>query len=97
MSWLVVEIWRTIRDTWRAKQESGWQDKLIDLKAEKEISRIRASTARSRSKLIEATTELHKAKANYIWSKIPTKEDAKNGASGNSEEGKGKATAGKHS
>jgi len=81
MSWLIVEIWRTIRDTWKAKQEEGWRDRLIDLEAEKRISRIQTSITKSRTKLVEAEAELQKVKAGYIWSKIPTEEDRKNGSS----------------
>jgi len=97
MSLLIVEIWRAIHDTWKAKQEKEWRDKLIDLDADKKISRIQASITKSRARLTEAETELQKVKAGYIWSKIPTEEDRKNGSSGDSEEGTGKAKAGKHS
>jgi len=97
MSWLIVEIWRAIQDTWRAKQEEEWQDRLIDLDAQKKISRIQANLTKSRAKLTEAEAELQKVKAGYIWSKIPTEEDRRNGSSRDSEESTGKAKAGKHS
>ena len=97
MSWLIVEIWRAIQDTWRTKQEEQWQDKLIDLGADKKISKIEASLTKTRAELTETEAELQKVKAGYIWSKIPTEEDRKNGSSRDSEEGKGKAKAGKHS
>jgi len=96
MSLLIVEIWRAIQDTWRARQEEEWQDRLIDLNADKKISRIQASLTKSRAKLVEAEAELQKVKAGYIWSKIPTEEDRNNGHSGAGEEGTGKAKTGKH-
>jgi len=97
MSWLIVEIWRVIQDTWKARQEEGWRDELIDLGAKKKVSRIQASIIKSRGKLVEAEAELQKVKASYIWSKIPTEEDRSNGSSRTSEESTGKAKAGKHS
>ena len=97
MSWLIVEIWRAIQDTWRAKQEEDWRNKLIDLDADKKISSIQANLTKTRAELIETEAELQKVKAGYIWSKIPTEEDRKNGSSRDSEEGKGKAKASKHS
>jgi hypothetical protein len=71
---LIVEIWREIQDTWRARQEEEWQDKLIELDAEKRISRIQAGLVKSRAKLVEAKAELLKVKADHIWSKVPTGE-----------------------
>jgi len=97
MSLLIIEIWRAIQDTWRARQEQEWQDKLIDLNAQKKISRIQASITKSRARLVEAEAELQKVKAGYIWSKIPTEEDRNNGSSRDSEKGTGKAKTGKHS
>ncbi len=97
MSWLIVEIWRAIQDIRRARQEEGWRDRLIDLNADKKISRIQANLIKSRAKLTEAETEMQKVKAGYIWSKIPTEEDRKNGSDGDSAEGTGKAKTGKHS
>jgi hypothetical protein len=97
MSWLIIEIWRAIQDTRRARQEEAWQDKLIDLSAEKKISRIQTNLTKYRSRLTEAEAELQKVKAGYIWSRVPTEEDRNNGHSGASEEGTGKAKAGKHS
>lgn len=97
MSWLIIEIWRAIQDTWRSKQEEKWRDKLIDLDAEKKISRIQANLTESRAQLVEAETDLYKVKADYIWSKIPTEEDRKNGSNRHSEEGTGTAKTGKHS
>jgi len=96
MSLLIMEIWRAIQDTWKARQEEEWQDKLIDLAAEKKIGRIQASITKSRAKLVEAEVELQKVKAGYIWSKIPTEEDRSNGSSRTGEKSTGKAKAGKH-
>ena len=96
MSWLIIEIWRAIQDTWKARQEEEWRDRLIDLDADKKISRIQANLTKSRAKLVEAEAELQKVKAGYIWSKIPTEEDRNNGHSSTGEEGTGKAKTGKH-
>ena len=96
MSLLIVEIWRAIQDTWRARQEEEWQDRLIDLNADKKISRIQASITKSRAKLVEAEAELQKVKADYIWSKVPTEEGMNNGHNGAGEKGSGKAKTGKH-
>ena len=97
MSWLIVEICRAIQDTWRVRQEKEWQGRLIDLGAEKKISRIQASIIKSRAKLVEAEAGLQEVKAGYIWSKIPTEEDRNNGSSRTGEDGTGKAKTGKHS
>jgi hypothetical protein len=97
MSWLIIEICKAIQDTWKARQEEEWRDKLIDLDADKKISRIQASIMKSRARLAEAEAELQRARAGYIWSRIPTEEGRNNGFSGNSEASKGKAEASKHS
>jgi hypothetical protein len=94
MSLLIIEIWRAIQDTWRARQEEEWRDRLIDLNAQKQISRIQASITKSRARLVEAEAELQKVKAGYIWSKIPTEEVRNNGIDRADKEGTGKAATG---
>lgn len=96
MSWLIIEIWRAVQDTWRARQEQDWRDRLIDLNAQKKISKIQASITKSRAELIEAEAELQKVKAGLIWSKIPDEEDRNNGTERTGEEGTGEAKTGKY-
>jgi hypothetical protein len=90
MSLLIIEIWRAIQDTWRARQEEEWQNKLIDLGVEKKISRIQSNLLKSKAKLVEAEADLQRVKAGYIWSKIPTEEDRNNGNSTNDEKEQGR-------
>jgi hypothetical protein len=97
MALFIIEIWRALQDTWRARQEEEWQDRLIDLNAEKKISQIQARLAKSKAELTKAEAEMQKVRAGYIWSKVPTEEDRKNGSSGTGEEGTGKTKTGKHS